>query len=56
MASLSNLNIEMGETEEEAVGGLVEALGVEVKEDRGSEGKEEGGGTQRALEALEFLT
>ena len=29
---------------------------MEVEGDRGSEGEEEGGGTQRALEALEFLT
>ena len=29
---------------------------MEVEGDRGSEGEEGGGGTQRALEALEFLT
>ena len=29
---------------------------MEVEEDVGSEGEEGGGGTQRALEALEFLT
>ena len=32
------------------------ALGMEVEEFGGCEGKEEGGGTLRALEALEFLT
>ena len=29
---------------------------MEVEEDRGTDGKDEGGGTQRALGALEFLT
>ena len=29
---------------------------MDVEEDKGSEGEEEGGGTQRALGALEFLT
>ena len=29
---------------------------MEVEEDEGSEGEEGGGGTQRALGALEFLT
>ena len=29
---------------------------MEVEEERGSEGEDEGGGTQRALGALEFLT
>ena len=32
------------------------ALGMEVGEVEGREGKEEGGGTLRELEALEFLT
>ena len=32
------------------------AQAMEVEEDRGSKGKDEGGGTQRALGALEFLT
>ena len=32
------------------------ALGMEVEGDMGSEGEEGGGGTQRALEALEFFT
>ena len=54
-ACLHNLNIETVGTEEEAAAGLAEALGVEVEEDEGSEGEEEVGGTQRSLEALEFL-
>ena len=53
---INNLRIEMAVTEEEAKGGLEVDLGMEVEGDRGSEGEEEGGGTQRALEALEFLT
>ena len=53
---LNNLNMETGETEEEAAEGLAEALEMEVEEEGASEGEEEGGGTQRALEALEFLT
>ena len=35
---------------------MAEALRVEVEEVERSKGKEEGGGTLRALEALEFLT
>ena len=35
---------------------MAEALGMEVEEDVGSEREGEGGGTLRALEALEFLT
>ena len=35
---------------------MAAALGMEVEVDRGSEGEEGGGGTQRSLEALEFLT
>ena len=35
---------------------MSEALGMEVEEEGASEGKEEGGGTQRALGALDFLT
>ena len=35
---------------------LEAALGMEVEEVEGREGEEEGGGTLRALEALEFLT
>ena len=52
----SNLNIETAGTKEEAAAGMAEALGMEVEEDEGSEGKEGDGGTQRAPEALEFLT
>ena len=40
----------------EAEEGLEAALGMKVEEVEGREGKEEGGGTPRALEALEFLT
>ena len=43
-------------TEKKAGEGMVEALGMEVEEEGASEGEEEGGGTQRALVALEFLT
>ena len=53
---MHNLNIETAATGEEAEEGLAAALGMEVEEDRGSEGEEGGGGTQQALEALEFLT
>ena len=56
MAGINNLTIETEGTEEEAAEGLVAALEMEVEEDRGSEGEEEGGGTQRALGALEFLS
>ena len=35
---------------------LAEALGTEIVEDKGSKGKEGGGGTLRKLGALEFLT
>ena len=56
MTRLVNLNIETATTEEEAAEGLAAALDMEVEEERDSEGREEGGGTQRALEALEFLT
>ena len=35
---------------------MAEALGIEFEEDEGSKGKERGGGTQRALGALEFFT
>ena len=55
-ADFHNLNIDMAVTEEEAAEGLADALEMEVKEDRGSEGEDGGGGTQRALEAIEFLT
>ena len=43
-------------TQKEAEEGLEEAFGMEVEGDMGSEDEEWGGGTQRALEALEFLT
>ena len=36
--------------------GLYTLLAMEVKGDRGSEGEEEGGGNQRTLGALVFLT
>ena len=42
--------------EEEAAEGLAAAIGMELEEDRESEGEEGVGGTQWALEALEFLT
>ena len=51
-----NLRIETAGSEEEAEEGLTAALEMEVEVDRGSEGEEGGGGTQQALEALEFLT
>ena len=41
---LNNLRIETAVTEEETEEGLEAALGMEVEGDRGSEGKEEGGG------------
>ena len=47
MASLSNLNIETGATEEEAAEGRAAALDMEVEEDRGSKGEEESEGTQQ---------
>ena len=56
VAGLNNLTIEIAGTEEEAEEGLAVALDMEVEGDRESEGKEGGGGTQRAMEALEFLT
>ena len=55
-ARFVNLKIETAVTEEEAAEGMAEALQMEIEEERDSEGGEEGGGTQRALEALEFLT
>ena len=56
MAGLNNLRIETAGTEEEAADGLMAALGMEVEEDRDSEGKEGGDGTQGALGDLDFLT
>ena len=52
---LMNLNIETAVTKEEASEGLEVALGMEVEEDRDSEGEESGEGTQWALGDLEFL-
>ena len=56
MAGIYKLRIETAGTEEEAAKGMAEALRMEGVEDEGSEGEEGGGVTQRALEALEFLT
>ena len=61
LACLNNLSLETEGTEEEAAEGLEAALGIstqemEVEGNGGSKGEEGGGGTQRALEALEFLT
>ena len=56
MAGINNLRIETAGTEEEATEGMTEALQLEGVEDEEREGEEGGGGTQRALEALEFLT
>ena len=53
---LDNLTIDMEGTEEDAAEGLEAVLSMEVEGDRRSEGEEEGGGTQRALGDLEFLT
>ena len=43
-ARLNKLSIETAGTQEEAAEGLAAALEMEVEEDRGSEGEEEGGG------------
>ena len=56
LVGTKKLTIETAGTEEEAADGLKAALGMEVEEDRDSEGEEGGEGTQRALGALEFLT
>ena len=61
LACLHKLSIVTAGTEEEATEVLEAALGIvthemEVVGDGGSEGEEGGGGTQQALEALEFLT
>ena len=55
-ARLNNLTIETAGTEEEAAEGLAVVLEMQVEEDERREGEEGGGRTQRALEALEFLT
>ena len=52
LAGPINLSIETAGTEEEAAEGLAAALAMEVKEDRGSKGEEEGGVTQRHWEPL----
>ena len=54
--SLNNLRIETAVSKVEAQEGLEAALGMEVEEAEGRKGEEEGGGTPRALEALELLT
>ena len=54
MQTINNFRIETAGTEEEAAEGLAAALKMKVEEDRGSE--EEGGGFQRALGDLKFLT
>ena len=46
---LNILTIETAGTEEEAAEGLAPALETEVEEERGSEGEEEGAGSQKAL-------
>ena len=54
--SMGSLTIETAGTQWEAEEGQALALEMKVEEDRGSEGEEGGGGTQWALEDLEFLT
>ena len=56
LSGIHNLSIETWATEEETEEGLAEALGMEVEEYVGRDDEEGGGGTQWALEALEFLT
>ena len=59
LAGLDNLRIETETSEEEAAEELAEALEtqeMEVEGDGGRDGEEGSGGTQQALEALEFLT
>ena len=56
LTGITNITIQTEGTEEEAVEQLTASLEMEVEEDRGGERENEGGGTQRALEALEFLT
>ena len=59
LAGLDNQMIETATTEDEAAEGLEAALEtqeMEVEGDGGREVEEEGGGNQRALKALEFLT
>ena len=54
--AINNLTIEKSGMEEEATEGLDVALGMEVEEDSGREGKEGVYGAPRALKSLEFLT
>ena len=56
VSGLTDLTIETEGTEEETEEQLTASLKMEVEEDRGSKVEDEGGGTQRALGALEFLT
>ena len=56
LEGITNLTIETEGTNVEAAEQLKTSLQMEVEEDRGSEGEEEGGGTQRTLVYLEFLT
>ena len=56
LARITNLRIETAFIEEEVAEGTEEALEMQVEEEEGGEGEEGVGGTQRALEALEFLT
>ena len=59
VVGLNNLSIDTEVTEEKAAEGLEAALAtqeIEVVGEGGSKGEEGGGGNQRALEALEFLT
>ena len=58
VAGINNLTIETAGTEEEAEEGLAVALEmeVEVEEEEDIEGEEGGGGNQRSLGALEFLS
>ena len=56
LARINNLTIKTARKEEEAAEQLTAALKMEVEEDRGSEVKEGGDRTQRALGALEFIT
>ena len=53
---INNLTMVTAGTEEEAAEGLSDPLEMEVEEDKGSKGDDEGRGTQRALGDLEFLT
>ena len=53
---LNNLDIDTAVTEEEAAEGLEATLGMEVEEDRDSEGKEGGDGTLMSMGDLQFLT